>query len=211
MSSLQLQFHANVLEESRVLQEICLLQREFFLQLQIHANVLEEVECCKNVSSCNMSSSYCSNISMDNALEESAIQFVLQEYLLQRNVFIPCLQDGESLYHFLPWSNSTPNSHSLNCTLLHHFSCMEWLKSFCWAADWSMPSSLAQATRSPIRHYPSSQNGPTRRTADPQTRVSLDLYASPTTTRTHRRPGIFLLAIIHKRNEPNLAKRKTVK
>jgi hypothetical protein len=72
------------------------------LQLQIHANVLEEVECCKNVSSCNMSSSYCSNISMDNALEESAIQFVLQEYLLQRNVFIPCLQDGESLYHFLP-------------------------------------------------------------------------------------------------------------
>lgn len=102
MSSLQLQFHANVLEESRVLQEICPLQREFFLQLQIHANVLEEVECCKNVSSCNMSSSYCSNISMDNALEESAIQFVLQEYLLQRNVFIPCLQDGESLYHFLP-------------------------------------------------------------------------------------------------------------
>jgi hypothetical protein len=50
MSSLQLQFHANVLEDSRVLQEICLLQREFLLQLQIHANVLEEVECCKNIS-----------------------------------------------------------------------------------------------------------------------------------------------------------------
>jgi hypothetical protein len=100
MSSLQLQFHANVLEESRVLQEICPLQRELFLQLQIDVNVLEEVECCKNVSSCNMSSSDCSNISMDNALEESAIQFVLQEYLFK----------GTFLYHVFKTVRASPIS-----------------------------------------------------------------------------------------------------
>ncbi len=180
MSSLQLQFHANVLEESRVLQEICLLQREFFLQLQIHANVLEEVECCKNVSSYNMSSSHCSNISMDNALEESAIQLVLQEYLLQRNVFIPCLQDGESLSHFVPWLIAAPNSHSLNCTFAAPFLMYGVIKSFCGAADWSMPSSLAEATRSPMRHYSSSANRPTLRTADPQTRVHVNGKATHT-------------------------------
>jgi hypothetical protein len=172
MSSLQLQFHANVLEESRVLQEICLL-RELFLQLQIHANVLEEVECWKKVFSCNLSS-YCSNISMDNALEESAIQLVLQEYLLQRNVFIPCLQDGESLSHFLPWSIAprTPTAWTApRCTISHVWSDKKLLRGGRLIHTQLSCSSnkTSHAALSVIA------NEPTLRTADPQTRVSLHL------------------------------------
>jgi len=47
---------------------------------------------------------------------------VLQEYLLQRNVFIPCLPDGESLSHCLPWSIAprTPTAWTAPCCTISH-------------------------------------------------------------------------------------------